>query len=52
MRFSYELSIGTCRRGDSEGGSGVTVSRVMKVPIRVYNWVTRESIPLPHSHIT
>jgi hypothetical protein len=30
----------------------VTVSRVMKVPIRVYNWVTRESIPPPHSHIT
>ncbi|OAX37755.1 Rgp1-domain-containing protein [Rhizopogon vinicolor AM-OR11-026] len=40
MRFSYELSVGTCRRGDGEGGSAVTVSRVMKVPIRVYNWVS------------
>ncbi|KAG1814344.1 Rgp1-domain-containing protein [Suillus subaureus] len=44
IRFSYELVVGTCRRGDSSGGTatsvGVTVSRVMKVPIRVYNWVS------------
>lgn len=44
IRFSYELIVGTCRRGDSGEGTttsvGVTVSRVMKVPIRVYNWVS------------
>ncbi|KAG2135101.1 Rgp1-domain-containing protein [Suillus clintonianus] len=44
IRFSYELVVGTCRRGDSGEGNassiGVTVSRVMKVPIRVYNWVS------------
>lgn len=44
IRFSYELVVGTCRRGDSSEGTatsvGVTVSRVMKVPIRVYNWVS------------
>jgi hypothetical protein len=49
IRFSYELAVGTCRRADTEGGSGVTVSRVMKVPIRVYNWVSRKSIPAPHT---
>ncbi|KAG1809812.1 Rgp1-domain-containing protein [Suillus plorans] len=42
IRFSYELTVGTCRRGDSgeAPSTGVTVSRVMKVPIRVYNWVS------------
>ncbi|KAG2086672.1 Rgp1-domain-containing protein [Suillus cothurnatus] len=44
ISFSYELVVGTCRRGDSSEGTttsvGVTVSRVMKVPIRVYNWVS------------
>ncbi|KAG1746945.1 Rgp1-domain-containing protein [Suillus lakei] len=44
IRFSYELVVGTCRRGDGGEGTassiGVTVSRVMKVPIRVYNWVS------------
>ncbi|KAG0697033.1 Rgp1-domain-containing protein [Suillus ampliporus] len=42
VRFSYELVVGTCRRGDSGGvtTTGITVSRVMKVPIRVYNWVS------------
>lgn len=34
MRFSYELVVGTCRAGIGEQGS---VSKVMKVPIRVYN---------------
>jgi len=35
IRFSYELIVGTCRRGDSgeAPSTGVTVSRVMKVPI-------------------
>ncbi|KAF8879966.1 Rgp1-domain-containing protein [Infundibulicybe gibba] len=44
LKFSYELSVGTCRSGapgSSTGGtSGNSVSRVMKVPIRVYNNVT------------
>lgn len=46
IRFSYELIVGTCRRGDSgeAPSTGVTVSRVMKVPIRVYNWVSGESV--------
>jgi hypothetical protein len=48
IRFSYELVVGTCRRGDSGEGTttsvGVTVSRVMKVPIRVYNWVSGQSV--------
>jgi len=48
ISFSYELVVGTCRRGDSSEGTttpvGVTVSRVMKVPIRVYNWVSGESL--------
>jgi hypothetical protein len=42
MRFSYELVVGTCRAGspspDSPKPAGVnSISRVMKVPIRVYN---------------
>ncbi|KAG2128752.1 Rgp1-domain-containing protein [Suillus bovinus] len=44
ISFSYELVVGTCRRADSGEGTttsvGVTVSKVMKVPIRVYNWVS------------
>ncbi|KAJ8454968.1 hypothetical protein ONZ45_g19100 [Pleurotus djamor] len=38
LKFSYELVIGTCRAGDrgKSSGSG-SVSRVMKVPIRIYN---------------
>lgn len=43
FKFSYELEVGTCRAG-SGGGSGSTsansVSRVMKVPIRMYNHVS------------
>ncbi|KAJ7124745.1 Rgp1-domain-containing protein [Mycena crocata] len=34
LRFSYELVVGACRASGSGGGN---ISRVMKVPIRVYN---------------
>jgi len=39
LKFSYELVVGTCRAGSSGGGgvSANSISRVMKVPIRVYN---------------
>ncbi|KAF5355720.1 hypothetical protein D9756_004398 [Leucocoprinus leucothites] len=47
LRFSYELVVGTCRAAPSmptnlsSGGAGTSsISRVMKVPIRVYNHVT------------
>jgi hypothetical protein len=42
MKFSYELVVGACRAGalGSAGSSGI--SRVMKVPIRVYNNVAGE----------
>lgn len=48
MRFSYQLVVGTCRAssglasGSSSGGGGgnVQTSRVMRVPIRVYNHVS------------
>lgn len=48
LKFSYELVIGTCRAGT--GGSGATsansISRVMKVPIRIYNNVVGKSLAL------
>jgi len=39
MKFSYELVVGTCRAGSSVSGGmrANGISRVMKVPIRVYN---------------
>ncbi|KIM39016.1 hypothetical protein M413DRAFT_447380 [Hebeloma cylindrosporum] len=42
LRFSYELVVGTCRAGSSAGAgvSANSISRVMKVPIRVYNNVS------------
>ncbi|KDR68796.1 hypothetical protein GALMADRAFT_231119 [Galerina marginata CBS 339.88] len=46
LKFSYELVVGTCRAGASGGGGGGggvsanSISRVMKVPIRVYNHVS------------
>ncbi|KAF8972454.1 Rgp1-domain-containing protein [Flammula alnicola] len=43
LKFSYELVVGTCRAGPTGGGGGVSansISRVMKVPIRVYNHVS------------
>ena len=42
LRFSYELIVGTCRA--TSGGTGSTsansVSRVMEVPVRVYNHIS------------
>ncbi|KAF9475530.1 Rgp1-domain-containing protein [Pholiota conissans] len=44
LKFSYELVVGTCRAGPTVGSGGNvgsnSISRVMKVPIRVYNHVT------------
>ncbi|TFK28374.1 Rgp1-domain-containing protein [Coprinopsis marcescibilis] len=42
LKFSYELVVGLCRagKGDMGGGSeSVNVSKLMKVPIRLYNSV-------------
>jgi hypothetical protein len=39
LRFSYELVVGICRAGCASGGSANSISRVMKVPIRMYNHV-------------
>jgi len=39
FRFSYEFTIGVCRAGASPGNSSVNHSRVMKIPVRVYNHV-------------
>lgn len=36
LKFSYELVVGTCRAGSSAGTMN-SISRVMKVPIRLYN---------------
>ena len=51
LQFSYELVVGTCRarmpipvRLNSGGTGANSISRVMKVPIRVYNHVTGMSI--------
>ncbi|KAG7092702.1 hypothetical protein E1B28_009032 [Marasmius oreades] len=38
LQFSYELLVGICRNVGT--GSGGSVSKVMKVPIRIYNNVT------------
>lgn len=47
LRFSYELVIGTCRTTNGVGGGPAvgsnSISRVMKVPIRVYNNVSGTS---------
>lgn len=64
LKFSYELVIGTCRASGSGmrsssslGPTGAnSISRVMKVPIRVYNHVagrSLQSLSRPaHSHPT
>ncbi|KAL1741437.1 Rgp1-domain-containing protein [Schizophyllum fasciatum] len=46
LRFSYELVIGVCRAGAAPGTGGV--SRVMKVPIRLYNNVSVGRVPRPY----
>jgi len=50
LQFSYELVVGTCRAGtpisttrSPEGTRENSISRVMKVPIRVYNHVAGAS---------
>ncbi|KAF8060802.1 Rgp1-domain-containing protein [Lyophyllum atratum] len=51
VKFSYELVIGTCRAGSSGGpgsASANSVSRVMKVPIRMYNHVVVGRTPRPY----
>ncbi|KIN99061.1 hypothetical protein M404DRAFT_823743 [Pisolithus tinctorius Marx 270] len=56
LKFSYELVIGTCRASTSAmrsssslGPTGAnSVSRVMKVPIRVYNHVAVSATPRPY----
>ncbi|KAG6894016.1 hypothetical protein C0992_007835, partial [Termitomyces sp. T32_za158] len=51
LRFSYELEVGTCRAGHGPGSgstSANSVSRVMKVPIRVYNNVVVGRTPRPY----
>ncbi|KDQ52969.1 hypothetical protein JAAARDRAFT_197762 [Jaapia argillacea MUCL 33604] len=53
LRFSYELSVGVCRAGTLPApqhmGSGAnSSSKVMKVPIRVYNNVAVGRIPRPY----
>ncbi|KAG5644125.1 hypothetical protein DXG03_009072 [Asterophora parasitica] len=51
LKFSYELVIGTCRAGPSNGPGSASVnsvSRVMKVPIRVYNNVVVGRTPRPY----
>lgn len=57
LKFSYELIIGTCRASTSVmrsssslGPTGAnSVSRVMKVPIRVYNHVAVSATPRPYN---
>ncbi|RDB27414.1 hypothetical protein Hypma_004304 [Hypsizygus marmoreus] len=51
LKFSYELVIGTCRAGPSSGpgsASANSISRVMKVPIRMYNNVVVGRTPWPY----
>lgn len=39
FKFSYEFTIGVCRAGASLGNNSANHSRVMKIPVRVYNHV-------------
>ena len=39
FRFSYEFTIGVCRAGASLGNNPANHSRVMKIPVRIYNHV-------------
>lgn len=56
LKFSYELVIGTCRAASSSPSASVgsaprsanSVSRIMKVPIRVYNHVVVGRTPRPY----
>ncbi|KAF7332545.1 hypothetical protein MKEN_00137100 [Mycena kentingensis (nom. inval.)] len=52
MRFSYELVVGVCRASNSGVSWGkpdnASVSRIMKVPIRIYNNVSVNRPPRPY----
>ncbi|KAG6914443.1 hypothetical protein DXG01_017235 [Tephrocybe rancida] len=54
MRFGHELEVGTYRASASAGGAGgvgiggASASRVMKVPVRVYNTVVVGRPPRPY----
>ncbi|THH12849.1 hypothetical protein EW146_g7308 [Bondarzewia mesenterica] len=54
VRFSYQLSVGTCRAGAAAGQGPATPSgansnsRVMKVPIMVYNNVSVDKPQVPY----
>ncbi|KAJ7638342.1 Rgp1-domain-containing protein [Roridomyces roridus] len=48
LRFSYELVVGACRAPPGGKGGGGSISRVMKVPIRVYNNVDVARPPKPY----
>lgn len=37
FRFSYEFTIGVCRANALQGNSSANHSRIMKIPVRVYN---------------
>ncbi|KAH9927442.1 Rgp1-domain-containing protein [Epithele typhae] len=50
LKFSYQFILGICRAGSSAPGtSPSSSSRVMKVPIRVYNHVAVGRPPLPYN---
>jgi hypothetical protein len=52
FKFSYNVSVGTNRiqlTGNTGSGGGTQVSRVLKVPVRIYNHVAGESIILDAS---
>ncbi|KNZ75718.1 Retrograde Golgi transport protein RGP1 like protein [Termitomyces sp. J132] len=50
LKFAYELEVGTCRAGSAAAGlmSKGSVSRVMRVPIRVYGSVVVGRTPRPY----
>ncbi|EIN13130.1 Rgp1-domain-containing protein [Punctularia strigosozonata HHB-11173 SS5] len=48
LQFSYQLVVGTCRAGAGSGSSSASSSRVMKVPIRVYNHISVNRAPRPY----
>ncbi|KIY67296.1 Rgp1-domain-containing protein [Cylindrobasidium torrendii FP15055 ss-10] len=45
LQFSYEIIVGTCRAGTNNANS---ISRVMKVPVRIYNNVVVGRPPSPY----
>ncbi|TEB35252.1 hypothetical protein FA13DRAFT_1788822 [Coprinellus micaceus] len=57
IHFSYELVVGLCRSGQSDSlaadglaeHGGANVSKLMKVPIRMYNNVVVEHPPKPYN---